>query len=429
VNPVIVARGIGKQFRRQRADRPHTLQESLLRAWWRRSRPETFWAVRNVDLRVAPGEAVGIVGANGAGKSTLLRLLGGVGQIDEGALKVTGRVGALLDLSAGFHGDLTGRENAEVAAVVAGISRNEARRRLESIVAFAELADFIDNPYRTYSSGMKMRLGFSVATHASPEILLVDEVLAVGDHDFQLKCFEKIAELRRGGCTIVMASHDELTLKRWCDRAIWMSAGRITGEGSVEEAMRQYFSAPTPETLRRTPEQEESAPPGEPAAAVPLELHRNRFGSQELRITCVRFLDSEGRATTVIAGGSSLRVEMDYDAGTGVRAPIFTVALASDEGVVCYETSTSGEGLTLPDLSGVGRIALVFERLDLAQGEYWIDLRVLAPEWEYAYDHHTDVYRFVVQAPELGSGLFHPPHAWDLTEVPELALLPRMVGK
>jgi lipopolysaccharide transport system ATP-binding protein len=235
--PAIVARGVGKWFGRRTAERPGTLQETLLRGLRGDRERGGFWALRDVTFAIEANRAVGMVGNNGAGKSTLLRLLGGVGRPDEGELAVSGRVGALLDLSAGFHGDLSGRENVYVAGVVAGLTQKEVRQRFDEIVDFADLHDFIDNPYRTYSAGMQMRLGFAVAIHADPETLLMDELLSVGDHAFQRRCLQRIIRLRERGTTVMLASHDSILVRRVCDDAIWLQDGKVAAFGEAAETV------------------------------------------------------------------------------------------------------------------------------------------------------------------------------------------------
>ncbi|WP_245916063.1 ABC transporter ATP-binding protein [Merismopedia glauca] len=217
--------------------------EAALAGWRGVRSNDYFWALRDVSFTVAPGEMLGVVGRNGAGKSTLLRLLGRVGRPDEGNIVLNGRVGALLDLGAGFHTDLTGRENVFVNAVVAGLLQREVRRQFDSIVEFAEIAQFIDNPIRTYSTGMMMRLAFSVAVHTHPAILLVDEHLSVGDQAFQNKCLDRIAQMKAEGCAVVLISHNAKQIEELCDRAIWLNQGRIWAEGEADTVVEQYRGA------------------------------------------------------------------------------------------------------------------------------------------------------------------------------------------
>lgn len=246
MSEAIIAQDLGKRFRRYRKDRPFTLQEAVVSGFGRLQPVEWFWALRQISFSIPRGEALGVIGANGAGKSTLLGLIGGIGRPDEGRLELRGRIGGLLELGAGFHPDLTGRENVIINGIICGLTRHEVDQRFTEIVAFAELEDAIDDPLRTYSTGMRMRLGFSIAAHTDPEILLVDEVLAVGDIAFQEKCLERIRLYQKLGCTIVIVSHNTYQIRQFCDRVLWLQAGRIQafdGPGKVvdeyENAMQQ----------------------------------------------------------------------------------------------------------------------------------------------------------------------------------------------
>lgn len=244
--PVVQLEDVHKAFRfRPYARGSLTLKSALLDAVLLRPRPpkRTVDALRGVTLAVAPGEALGLLGSNGAGKSTLLRLIAGVYRPDQGGVQVRGRLGLLLDLGAGFHPDLSGYENAEVAALVAGLSRREVSGRLDEIVAFAELDGALEAPVRTYSSGMVLRLGFAVASSVSPALLLVDEVLAVGDRAFQAKCLERIASLRAAGTALVVASHDLATLEKHTERVCQLEAGRVVRIGPTAEVCRAYAAS------------------------------------------------------------------------------------------------------------------------------------------------------------------------------------------
>jgi lipopolysaccharide transport system ATP-binding protein len=249
----IVVEGLSKQFRRYHPDRPGTLRDLFLRGFGRLRPTERFWALRDVSFTVPPGRAVGVIGANGAGKSTLLRLIAGVGRPSEGRATVRGLIGALLDLGAGFHQELTGRENVFVNGIVRGLTRQEVKARFESIVAFAELQAFIDAPLRTYSGGMWMRLAFAVAVHVEPDVLLVDEVLSVGEMSFRRKCLDRIAGFRAQGRTILLASHEMPVLREICDDALWLQAGRVARYGPVNEVADQYEGDAEAEPRGRLP--------------------------------------------------------------------------------------------------------------------------------------------------------------------------------
>jgi len=239
----VLVENLSKRFRRYYSERPTTLQEALLYGlrWLRPA--EYFWALHEVSFSVAHGHTVGMIGPNGAGKSTLLRLIGGVGRPDQGTIKTHGQIGALLDLGSGFHPELTGRENVFVSGVIAGLTRREVVERFDAIVAFAELETFIDSPLRTYSTGMQMRLGFAIAAHMEPELLLIDEVLSVGDLSFQRKSFERIAEFKAKGCTIVVITHDLPCIRELCDEVLWLQEGRLIAYGSAAEVVDQYVIA------------------------------------------------------------------------------------------------------------------------------------------------------------------------------------------
>lgn len=258
----VAVRGVSKLYRRYHADRPWTLHETLTRGLRRRHPMERFWALRGVSFTVAPGRMIGLIGSNGSGKSTLLRLIGGVGRPDQGSIEIHRRMGALLDLGTGFHPDLTGRENVFVNGVIGGLTRREVKERFDAIVAFAELEAFIDNPIRTYSSGMQMRLGFAIAVHAEPEILLIDEILSVGDYAFQRKCFERIARFKAEGCTIILVSHDTDVVREVCDEALWLDGGQLKSQGRPAEVVEQYLQAAIRSTAQSATVGEEPAERG-----------------------------------------------------------------------------------------------------------------------------------------------------------------------
>jgi lipopolysaccharide transport system ATP-binding protein len=357
---------------------------------------------------------VGVVGPNGAGKSTLLRLLGDVGRPDEGQVTVHGRIGALLDLGVGFHPDLTGRENVFINGVIAGLTRREVAQRFDSIVAFAELEEFIDNPLRTYSTGMQMRLGFAVAAHTDPEILLIDEILAVGDLAFQRKCLDRIDRFKAQGCTIVLVSHDATSIQQLCDEALWLRRGKLVAYGPADVVAEQYIAEMSAETQRRTPA---SHPVMHTPTAAELRVNQNRFGSMEMEIVAVRLLGPAGQPVTELDSGAPLTVEIEYQAPQPIPEPIFGVIISREDGQVCYDTNTAGAGHHLPTVHGPGRIAFHMERLDLIGAQYYVDVGVYEREWTYAYDYHWHVYPLVIRSTGGEKGILHPPHRWEMEAV------------
>jgi ABC-type polysaccharide/polyol phosphate transport system ATPase subunit len=236
---IVKLEGVGKSFRRFDVP-PFLVRNMLLRLFGRAHRPREFWPLRDISFEIRRGETVGIVGQNGSGKSTLLRLIAGAAYPTEGHIAVRGRIAPLLALGAGFHPDMTGRECVEINATALGLSQAEIAERFAQIVAFAELPDFVDTPIRYYSSGMQARLGFSVAVHTEPDLLLVDEVLAVGDHAFQHKCMQRIDELHAEGTTILFVSHDPGQMRRLCDRVLWLKNGRLEHDGPAGAALDRY---------------------------------------------------------------------------------------------------------------------------------------------------------------------------------------------
>lgn len=235
--PAIEIIGVSKLFRRQKQ---RTVKELIPALFGGESAVESFWALNDINLTIMKGETVGIIGPNGSGKSTLLKLIAGVSQPTKGSLKVHGRIAPLIELGAGFHPELTGRENVFLNGVILGMTRKEIEAKFNTIVDFAELWDFIDEPVKHYSSGMYLRLAFAVAIHTDPEILLVDEILAVGDESFQKKCFEKIDELQKSGVTIIMVTHAIGSVEKYCNKAVFLNQSQLIMTGEVEEVLEKY---------------------------------------------------------------------------------------------------------------------------------------------------------------------------------------------
>jgi lipopolysaccharide transport system ATP-binding protein len=402
MKPIIIADRVGKEFSR-----------CPVRGNWRslvtrsetRSVPETLWALRDVSFEVFPGEMLGIVGANGAGKSTVLRLLGGVGRPTTGSMRTDGRIGALLELGGGFQGDLSGRENAVLGAVVAGLLKREAIDRLPEIIRFADLEGFIDSPVRTYSTGMAMRLAFSVAVHTDPDIMLVDEFLSVGDIAFQAKCTDRISALREGGCAIVFVSHGMDQVRELCDRALWLRRGIVMACDTAKAVAASYEQEMHAETLRRTP----GFSPRLTSRGNELRLGENRFGSLEMEVTRAIL-----RPAGTLAAGTPLEVEIQYHADHAMISPVFVVSISRPDGTVCLDVNTEVARVALDAVKGGGGIRLVIDRIDLVPGDYFVDVGVFASDWSHAYDYHWHVYRLTVTGGNRNKGILAPPCHWLL---------------
>lgn len=352
---VITVENVWKRYRRRGVSR--ALREELT-AWFRRpfrapEPPDTFWALRDVSLRVAQGEAVGIVGPNGSGKTTLLKLVAGISRPTQGRLAVGGRIASLIELGAGFHPELTGRENLFLNGALLGLSRREVRRRLDEIVAFAEVQEFLDLPLKRYSSGMAVRLGFAIAAHADSDVLLLDEVLSVGDARFQQKSLGRMRELRARGATIVLVSHNLPTIGLFCERAVWLQRGEVASCGSAGEVIEAY---------QREAMRGDGRPDKGPAVARDGDL---------LAVEGVRLLNSAGEETRDFRYREDLRVYLAYACRERLVRPAFTLTVRGGEGRI-FQASMLLEG-TRPDcLEGSGEVECTFRGIPLAPGSYHI---------------------------------------------------------
>lgn len=413
MRPRVRVEGLVKTYRRYDSGRPRTWK-SLLAGGLRGGRPQRITALDGVGFEIRPGESLGIIGRNGAGKSTLLRLVGGVGVADAGSVAVEGRIGSLLELGAGMHPDLSGRDNALLGCLIGGLTRREAATRVEEIAAFAELEDFMGAPLRSYSSGMQMRLGFAVSIHMEPDILLVDEVLSVGDLPFQRKCMERIAALREGGCAILFATHDLAQAEDVCDRVLWLEHGRPMLLDEPEMVIAGFRSAMDEVTRARTPRAPASADAeADATTGQGLVLGENRLGSQEMRIREVVLAATDGEPVAAAEAGEPLRVVVRFECEAPVDHPIVGVSFSDGAGRVCLEMSTAdGAGLG-SGVSGRGEVVLDLHRLDLRAGNYYVDVGLYERAWQYAYDYHWHAYPLeVTPAARDRSGHRSAPHRW-----------------
>ncbi len=325
----------------------------------RRDLRETFWALRDVDVEVARGETLGLIGHNGCGKSTLLQIIAGILEPDGGTVTTRGRITSLLELGAGFSPDLSGRDNIFLNASLHGVPAAVIRAKFDDIVAFAELGRFIDTPVRNYSSGMYMRLGFSVAAHLDPEIVLVDEALAVGDEAFQRKCLRKIQQFQAEGVTVIIVSHDLLLVERLCTRACLLQRGELVAVGPAADVISRYHQI--------------AAAGGEVAGEY-------RWGSREVEIPHVRLLGAADQPITSLHTGETLTIAFSYRAATRVPRPVFGLAVYHEDGTHLTGPNTRTAGLVIPDVEGDGEVRYTIERLPLLPGRYVVSVS--------AYDYH-----------------------------------------
>jgi len=385
--------------------RPRSFQELVVNLF-RRGEREELWALRDVSFTVERGETLGLIGENGSGKSTVLKLIGGILQPTSGRVEVEGRLAALIELGAGFHPDLTGRENIFLNGSLLGLSRREMQARFDEIVEFSELGRFIDMPLKHYSSGMQMRLGFAIATCVDPDVLLVDEVLAVGDESFQRKCLARIQSFRGTHKAIVFVSHDLGAVRELCDRVIWLEEGRVMAEGSAHEVVGRY--------LTHVGEQEEARMAAQEAGCRDEKL---RWGTGEAEILAVRLLDAQGRERHLFDPEDALRIEIDYHARQPIEEVVFGIGIFRDDGTHCFGSNTHLEGHTLSLEPGHGRVQVWIERLGLLAGTYTLDVAIHAPN-EHPYDYWRRCQTFAVRSPISDSGVFRPRHRWVVDGVP-----------
>ena len=406
--------GLGKRFRAHGGRPPTTVKSAILELVRRRPAHarERFAALRDIDLTVEAGQTLGIIGANGSGKSTLLKIVAGIYRPDSGTVRVHGRVAPLIELGAGFHPELTGRENVVINGIILGLSQREVRRRLDAIVEFAGMREFIDAPARTYSSGMYMRLGFAVAVHLDPDVLLIDEVLAIGDEAFTRKCVDRFAEFRRVGKTILLVGHEAATVERWCDEAVWLDHGVIRASGApykVIDLYRQAMAEQESDTLARSY--------GEPVAPATAGMRpseaRDRWGTGEIEIAHVRLDDTHGHERYVYASGEPMTLRFAYRVHRPVERPVFGFAIARNDGLWIYGTDTALARIPMPELGLAGEVEITIDSIGLVGGRYFVDVAVHAEDGR-PYDYHSRRYPFSVRDDAGERGVMKIRHHWRI---------------
>jgi ABC-type polysaccharide/polyol phosphate transport system ATPase subunit len=404
-------------------------------------------AIQDLTIRVPQGSSVGIIGRNGSGKSTLLKLITGIYKPDVGHVKVNGRVAALIELGAGFHPDFTGRENLLLGGVMHGLTRTELEKLLPTIIEFAELKDVIDDPVRTYSSGMFMRLGFSLAVHTDPDILIIDEVLAVGDAAFISKCKERIAKLRREGKTLLLVSHDLEAVERWCDEAVWLHRGKVADRGDprrVIDHYREFIEKGEEEELKEAAEKNSAEAASEPSkephtgpadntgekgaqdsssdegsASVAAGFTPQRWGSREVEITKVRLVKSDDSDHLLFHPDDALTIEVEYvvrdEAHVDLKDLFFGIGITRSDGVLIHGTNTDIDRAALK-LSKSGIVRYSLARLGLVEGNYRLDVAAHRRDG-YPYDYHQGLRTFAVRWAGKQVGVYLPQSEWaSLTE-------------
>ena len=384
---------------------------------------ELVTALDDVTLSVEKGQTFGVIGENGSGKSTLLKLIAGIAKPTRGEVRTQGKISALIELGAGFHPEITGRENIFINGIMLGLTKKEITAKFDEIVAFAELEEFIDAPVKTYSSGMYMRLGFAIAINVNPEILLIDEVLAVGDAAFVPKCLDRIDDFRRRQKTILFVSHDLSTVSKICDRVAWLKNGRVQliGEGvRVVDAYLQDVA----EKQERSFEKRQQEPAAEQTEQD--ERRENRWGKREIEITRVALKNARGEEKHVFSPDESMLIEMDILAREPADDFVFGIGVFNSQGICCYGTNTHIEDYEPVSIRGEGRVACRIDKLSLINGTYYLDVAVHKRDG-YPFDYHRNLYSFLVSSTCKDVGIGRLDHGWSFS--PGIGIKPPEEGK
>jgi lipopolysaccharide transport system ATP-binding protein len=382
---------VSKRYRIGR--RLPTLRETL-GGLWKSKDEEVHWAVKDVSFELQPGDALGIIGPNGAGKTTILKLLSKITDPTSGQIRVNGRLSALIELGAGFHGDLTGRENIYLNGAILGMRKAEIRARFDQIVEFADIGHYLDTPVKRYSSGMYARLGFAIAAHVDPEVLLVDEVLAVGDYAFQQKCHARMDQLRRNGTSLILVSHNMEAVRRVCDRGLVMYHGKDIFQGTAPEAVVAYSDA-----VRQAARQSQLEVPKEQGLS-------QRVITFDAEIKSVSLLDANGLPSTVFQSCSVARLVMEVRFNKDVQQPIFSLIIRTPEGYVVYDTTTLWQEIQTPDFTAGDRCRVEYTlNMTLLNGEYELGVDIAAADLSHFYDCLERALGFSVVGSDGAKGL------------------------
>ncbi len=398
-------------------DKGDTLKEKVI--FRQRNKYENREILKGISFDVPKGQAVGLIGKNGCGKSTTLKLLTRILKPNEGTVKINGRVSSLIELGAGFHPDMSGRENIYINASIFGLKKEEIDRRMEEIIRFSELEEFIDNPVRTYSSGMYMRLAFAVAINVNADVLLIDEILAVGDVSFQKKCFERLKEIKENGTTIVIVSHSMDQLYSICDRLIWIEEGKIKEDGLPALIGMHYLDSMEDARIKRLAEESRERLSDAKGHTI-LELTENvhpearRDGTYDVYFTKVQLLNQEGNPCHTFSTGDKAILKIDYATEhKGIKVN-FNMDFVKDNWQYCYGSCFTKPGDKLPVLENKGTVTFVIEKLMLLPGRYYLDIGINGEQGEL-YDNVRNILQITVRDylhNEFGPCVFE--HSWSI---------------
>ena len=398
----IEVRNVSKSFKVY-FDKGNELKEKML--FWKRNRYENRVVLNDISFSVKKGEAVGLIGRNGCGKSTTLKLLTKIIYPDSGSIEMCGRVSSLLELGAGFHPDMSGRENIYTNAAIFGLTKKEIDERLEDIIEFSELQQFIDNPVRTYSSGMYMRLAFSVAINVNADILLIDEILAVGDVNFQTKCFNKLMEIKGKGTTIVLVSHSTSQIERICDRSIWIHDGRIRESGEPHNVHRLYLNYMHDQKNKIEEDEKRDS-----EAEDIIDGSQNE-STDPVIIKNVKILNKEKKRTKVFRIMDDVCLEIQALAQKKLEKYYIEINVVRADGLFCYGCSTVSDEIEMEEWIGERQLHIVFEKVNLIQGKYHCDIHVANEDGSTIF-FGGNIVEFEIENDRLERGLVYIEHKW-----------------
>ncbi len=406
----IEVRNITKTFKVY-YDKGTELKEKML--FWKRNRYENKDVLKNVSFEVKKGEAIGLVGKNGCGKSTTLKMLTKIIYPNSGEIEMQGRVSSLIELGAGFHPDMSGRENIYTNASIFGLTKKEIDARLDDIIRFSELEEYIDNPVRTYSSGMYTRLAFSVAINVDADILLIDEILAVGDANFQAKCFNKLREIKAEGTTIVIVSHSLGQIEQICDRSIWIRDGHIALEGNPKDVHMEYLNYMNEQRIDRLERERTDMQIREMNERNDVNKNKKRYGSEDAKFTTIRMLDKDGNEQSTFKTGDEMILDLDYHVEQKVTDAVFGFGIFRNDGLWCYGTNTRIDRMKNFDLEKDGNFKVAITDLNLIPGQYWCDITIEYGEGN-PVDYYKQAMKFEVVSNVTDVGISRIPHNWEL---------------
>jgi len=395
-------------------DRAVTLKEKIL--FMKRNHHEKRWVLNDISFEVQKGEAIGIIGQNGCGKSTMLKLMTKIMYPDKGSIEIEGRISSLIELGAGFHPDMSGRENIYTNASIFGLTHKEIEERVEKIIDFSEIRDFIDNPVRTYSSGMYTRLAFSVAIHVDADVLLVDEILAVGDASFQAKCFNKMREIKARGITIVIVSHGLGEIEMLCERSIWIDNGLIQKQGSPFDVHPVYLNFMGQKTHIAEQQKIDNTfnKNNINEKETQLTASNKQYEKKDVEISSIELIDETDKENDIFETGGFMRIKINYKINKPVLKPIFKTSIFRNDGLQCYSTDTFLDKVDIPELTINGNICLNIKNNSLISGIYTIDAAIHAKDG-FAFDSKRKVQTFKMYSALKDSGVSRLEHEWDFS--------------